>query len=116
MPNLMWRRCLTAFLLIAVLVLPRLALTQVTPQSTGLTQAAQGTGLQNACGGDPQTCVAQLIGNIIRFALGFVEVLLFLYFLYGGFLWLTSGGDTKGVDKAKIVLKNSTVGLVIIAV
>ena len=95
---------------------PLSALAAVTPGSTGLDAAAQGTGLDNACeGAEAQVCIARIVGSVITAALGFVEVLLFIYLLYGGFLWMTSGGDSEGVKKAKTMIKNAVIGLIIIA-
>lgn len=61
-------------------------------------------------GGDP----INIIGNIIQIALGLLGVLLLLYFLYAGFLWMTSGGDSGQTDKAKGYMKSAVIGLVII--
>lgn len=40
-------------------------------------------------------------------------VLLLVYIIYAGFLWMTSDGDT-GTKKAKDMIKNAVIGLVII--
>ena len=55
-----------------------------------------------------------IIGNIINIVLGFLGVLLLIYFLYAGFLWMTSGGDSTQADKAKTYIKNAVIGLIII--
>lgn len=55
-----------------------------------------------------------IIGNIINVVLGFLGIVLLFYLLYGGFLWMTSGGDSKGVDSAKAMIRNAIIGLVII--
>ncbi|MEI8360760.1 MAG: hypothetical protein WCG01_01390 [bacterium] len=55
-----------------------------------------------------------LIGDIIQGALGIVGSLTLLMFVYGGFLWLTSAGNAKAVDKGKSILLWSTIGLAII--
>ncbi len=56
----------------------------------------------------------QIVGTAINIILGFLGVLLLLYFLYAGFLWMTSGGDSTQADKAKQYIKNAIIGLVII--
>lgn len=83
--------------------------------NTGLSAAARNTGLVNACEGNAQTCIADIVGRLINVALGFIGVLLLVYFLYAGFLWMTAGGDTKKVTEAKDMIKNAVAGLVIIA-
>lgn len=55
-----------------------------------------------------------IVGTLINIVLGFLGVLLLLYFLYAGFLWMTSGGDTTQADKAKQYIKNAVIGLIII--
>ncbi|GMU25120.1 hypothetical protein KJZ71_04270 [Patescibacteria group bacterium] len=56
-----------------------------------------------------------LIGNLINAALGFVGVVLLGVLLYAGFLWMTAGGNVDQVKKAKAMITNSVVGLVIVA-
>ncbi|HEU0051499.1 MAG TPA: pilin [Patescibacteria group bacterium] len=56
----------------------------------------------------------QLLGRIINIVLGFIGVILLAFLIYAGFLWMTANGDPKAVDKAKSVLKNAAIGLVIL--
>lgn len=55
-----------------------------------------------------------VIANIIRIALGFLGIITVCLILYGGFLWMTAGGNEETIEKAKKVLTNSIIGLVII--
>ncbi|MFH1089598.1 MAG: IPT/TIG domain-containing protein [Candidatus Uhrbacteria bacterium] len=55
-----------------------------------------------------------LIANIIRVALGFVGVVAVCFVIYAGFLWTTAGGEEEKIKKAKAVMKNALIGLVII--
>lgn len=54
------------------------------------------------------------IGNIIRIILGFVGVIAIVLVLYGGFVYMTSGGEEAKVAKAKKILINSFIGLAIV--
>ncbi len=56
----------------------------------------------------------EIIGTIINVVLGFMGIVLLFYLIYGGFLWMTSGGESKGVDAAKKMIQNAIIGLVII--
>lgn len=56
----------------------------------------------------------ELIGRIIKTALGIVGALALAMFIYGGFTWLTSGGSTDKIKKGKDVLMWATIGLVVI--
>lgn len=53
------------------------------------------------------------IGTYISVILNLLGVVLLLIFLYAGFLWMTAQGDSKQVDKAKMMMRNAIVGLVI---
>ncbi|MEK7072568.1 MAG: pilin [Patescibacteria group bacterium] len=60
------------------------------------------------------TDLKQAIGQIIQIFLGFLGVLAVVLIIYAGFLWMTAGGDSAKVDKAKGYIKNAIIGIVII--
>src|SRR5271156_1815142 len=98
--------CLMASLIFAVLapVSPVLAQTTATQGiDTGL-QVAQQTGLS---GTDPRVIIAR----VIQSALGFLGVVALVLVLYGGYLWMTAGGNEVQVDSAKTLLRNALIGL-----
>lgn len=69
--------------------------------------------LQKFCPGgkcDP----AALVGGVIKAVLGIVGSIALLMFIYGGFLWLTSGGSTEKITKGKNVLTWAAIGLTVI--
>jgi hypothetical protein len=74
------------------------------------------TGLSQA-GGDAGYTVSQtlpqLIGVIIGAVFGILGVVFLILVVYAGFIWMTSAGNSKSVDKAKGMLISATVGLVI---
>lgn len=67
-----------------------------------------------AFGQEPGQELPEIIGSLINIALGFVGVILLVYLVYGGFLWMTSGGSDEGVKKAQTMIKNAIIGLVIV--
>ena len=73
--------------------------------------------LQNTgIGGNPQdagTTLPQFIGNIIRVLLGLLGIIFVVLMVYAGFLWMTARGDSKSVDKAKDIIKQAIIGLII---
>ncbi len=73
------------------------------------TKVAPAAGITNT-----SRTLPEIVGSIINVVLGFLGVLLLVYILYAGFLWMTAGGDSKKVDEAKAMLKNAVIGLVII--
>ncbi|MFZ6015553.1 MAG: hypothetical protein ACOYUZ_04340 [Patescibacteria group bacterium] len=78
---------------------------------SGLTTAASTAELSP--GGEP-TDPAIIIGRIINVALGLIGVLLLVYLIYGGFLWMTAGGSDERVKKAQTMIKNALVGIIVI--
>ena len=55
-----------------------------------------------------------LIGKVINAILGMVGSIALLMFVYGGFLWLTAGGNPEQIKKGKDVLVWASIGLVVI--
>ncbi|MEK7624795.1 MAG: LamG-like jellyroll fold domain-containing protein, partial [Patescibacteria group bacterium] len=90
------------------LVRVALAQTPATPVSLGLTSEVQ----QNI--GLASTDIRVIIAQIIRVALGFLGVLALGLMLYGGFVWMTSGGNEQKISDAKKIIINGVIGLAII--
>ncbi len=55
-----------------------------------------------------------IVGNIIRYALGFIGVILVCFVVYAGFVWMTAAGNPEKVDTAKKILINAIIGLLIV--
>ena len=64
--------------------------------------------------GLPSTDIRIIVANIIRVALGLLGFILLLIILYGGYLYMTSGGNEEQIGKAKSIFKNAIIGLAII--
>jgi len=101
------------FALIAFIMAPVLALTLATPASAQLSDGnlgiefAENLGLGNK---DPRDMAV----SIIQVILGFLAILVVILILYGGFVWLTAGGNEDKVATAKKIITSGVVGLVII--
>lgn len=59
------------------------------------------------------TDLPTLIGNLINVVLGLLGIVFVVLIIYGGVLWMTAAGGTEQIKKAKAILINSIVGLVI---
>lgn len=68
-------------------------------------QSATGLGTN-----DPVVIVATIINGVLTI-LGVVAVALIIY---GGFVWMTAGGNEENVKKARGILKAAVIGLIII--
>ena len=57
---------------------------------------------------------AKLISALIGFVLILSGLAMFLYLIYGGWQWLTSGGDKGAIEKAQGRIAAALVGLLIV--
>ena len=96
------------------ITLPLIALAQTNPNPFTTAQTNVST-VGNSAGVTNQSVdLYTIIGNVINIVLGFLGVLLLIYILYAGFLWMTAGGNEENIEKAKGYIKNAIIGLVII--
>ncbi|MBU1203385.1 Ig-like domain-containing protein [Patescibacteria group bacterium] len=58
--------------------------------------------------------IEDTVAGIINIFLGFLGILAVLIILYGGFLWMTSQGNSDKVQRAKLLIISAVIGLVII--
>ncbi len=72
----------------------------------GLEDVGSGSGLES-------TSLPTLIGNIIEIVLGLLGIVFIVLIVYAGFLWMTAGGSSDQTKKAKAILTNSIIGLII---
>ena len=59
---------------------------------------------------DPEDKITSIIGTV----LSFVGVAFLILMIYGGILWMTSQGNNDQIKKAKGILINGIIGLVIV--
>ncbi len=81
------------------------------PTEFGGTDASFGGTLDQAAGnGD----LVGLITEVMTWLFSFLGILAVLVILYGGFKWMTAGGDDDKVGEAKKLIINGIIGLIII--
>ncbi|MDZ7798635.1 MAG: Ig-like domain-containing protein [Patescibacteria group bacterium] len=56
----------------------------------------------------------EIVINIIKWVLGIVSLVAVSFLIYGGILWMTSKGNEEKIAKAKKVIVNTVIGIVII--
>ena len=54
------------------------------------------------------------IVNVINIALGFVSIIALAVIIYGGYVWMTSGGIPQRIALAKKILLSAVIGFIII--
>lgn len=62
----------------------------------------------------PKTDLMDVIGNVIQWVLGFLGLIATIFIIVGGFQWMTSAGDEEKIAKAKKLMTNGIIGLVIV--
>jgi len=102
------QKIVTAIAIVCVFVFGFFVAQDVLAQvDTGLQEVGEATGLGST---DPRI----IAGRIIQYFLGFLGVIALILILYGGFIYMTSGGEEEKVGKAKKYIINAIIGLVII--
>ncbi len=81
------------------------------PNSTGLTNTATAAGYDTG-----KTDLVTMIGTIINAALGLIGLVLMILIVISGIMWMIAGDVPANVQKAKDMMKNAIIGVVIIAI
>ena len=82
---------------------------------SGLTAATDkgfGDGSANSHG--LETDVPTAIGKIVGVGLAFIGTLFLILIIYGGFVWMFARGNEQEVEKAKNLITQAVIGLVIV--
>jgi len=82
--------------------------------SSVLAQDANLQAVGQAAGIATETSLATYIGRVLQVIFGLLGVIVLLLIIYGGFIWMTAGGDPDKVNKAKKIIYNAIIGLIII--
>ena len=56
----------------------------------------------------------EVIGRVVKYIMGFVGTIALVTFMYGGILWLISGGREAYVDKGRDTMVWSAIGMVVV--
>lgn len=92
-----------------LLSFPAIVSAQISPDDTGV----HDTGIE-VYGTKPPS-IGEFVGsNIINPIFAVSGTIFLALFIYGGLLWMTAAGKNEQVEKAKKMLVNSVIGLIII--
>jgi hypothetical protein len=88
-----------------------------TTKDTGVTEAANKAGYQTnlACANAPGGCIPAYAGTIVNALSGLFGAYFFVLILYGGFLYMTAGGEAAKTTKARQTIVNAIIGMLIVA-
>ncbi|MFA6486252.1 MAG: Ig-like domain-containing protein [Candidatus Magasanikbacteria bacterium] len=93
---------------------PTVALAQGLPTTTAGEVVQEGLQVIQEPLGLPATDIRIIIARVIRVALSLIGIIMLCLILYGGFLWMTAGGNDEQIGQAKKVIRNAVIGLAII--
>lgn len=106
-------------LLVQILLSPQLTVAQSNTNQTCDELRKQ---FQNAGGTDvistlPQYCsTGQIYTKFLNFALYAVGIVAVIYAIYGGYIYMTSGGNAAQTKKGRDILLWSIIGLIVVVV
>jgi uncharacterized membrane protein YwzB len=92
-----------------VLLLPAAAFAQLSAGKTHLDDVGD-----VVTAGGQETSLPKLVGNLINVLLSVLGIVFVVLVVYAGFLYMTASGEEDNVKKAKKLLAQSVIGLVII--
>ena len=81
---------------------------------SGLSKTADKMGYAESSAGTARLTLSQKIGRIIQAVLASVGVLFLILTVYGGVTWMLSRGNEQQAAKAKSILTNAIIGLIIV--
>ena len=82
---------------------------------TGLNESAgQVTAYSDQLANPDDNFLATKAGQIISIALSFVGALFFILMIYAGILWMTAAGNEQQISKAKGLLINAIIGIIVV--
>ena len=82
---------------------------------SGLKNAAEPTyAIKDGPGDTPQGALLAVANNSLKLVLGILGTIAVILVIYAGYLWLTAGGNDENIKKAKLILKQTLFGLIIV--
>ncbi|MFA6522000.1 MAG: hypothetical protein WCT24_00150 [Patescibacteria group bacterium] len=106
-------RKLLAIFGMTALLLPSICFAQIEMNEIGLTETGTGIYGTNTTSMDIGTFIGT---RIISPLLALLGVIFLVLVIYAGFMWMTAGGETAAVKKAKDILTNAVIGLVLVII
>lgn len=79
-----------------------------------LVEVAVDKHLPGATPGDPSAAFGLLLGQVLNIALIAGTIAVFFFLLLGGIEWITAGGDSAKITKAREKITNAIIGLVVL--
>ena len=88
-------------------------LVQASGMVNSLTSTADSGGFKTSKE-DDEYRLSMIVGFVIQAFLGLLGVIFIVLIIYSGYNWMTAGGDSEKVQKAKNTLSQAIIGLIIV--
>ena len=100
-------------LLVAYILVPSIALA-ANPLNNNplLNGVADGAGFNTDV--NPDTIFTETLGTVVFTIVSFLGILFIILIIYGGYVWMMARGNDSDVDKAKKIIKDAIIGLVVL--
>ncbi|MFA6421919.1 MAG: hypothetical protein WCV92_00745 [Candidatus Buchananbacteria bacterium] len=105
-----YKTIVTSLVLMAFLAVPMVTSATIQEQ-VNINLTNTGLGTTGNLGDKP---LIDTIGNIIIVVLGFLAVVFILFIIYAGFLWLLAQGDETKIKKAKAIIIQGIIAVIVI--
>ncbi|MCK5060944.1 hypothetical protein KAR28_00170 [Candidatus Parcubacteria bacterium] len=57
---------------------------------------------------------AEIVGQVIKILLSLLGIVFLILLIYGGYIWMTDRGEEKQATKARDIIRNAIIGLIIV--
>ncbi len=108
---------ISVVILISFLLAPHQTIIQAAPEDFGiegeygLKPVAKEAGFKV---GEAAPKPEEVIGNVIGRDLGCVGGIFLIVVIFGGLLWMTAGGNEEKIKKAKSIIVNGIIGIIVV--
>lgn len=107
-------RLATTGVLLTIVLTPLIAIAQQSGTleaeiGNQFVEAAQGAGA-----GQGEGEIEVVVARIIRVSLSLLGIIMVALLVYGGYLWMTAGGNEEQITKAKQIIRNAIIGIAIV--
>lgn len=83
-------------------------------EESGLSKTGEGLGYSKEMLSGGEYMLPLKIGNVIEVVLAFVGVLFLILMIYGGYIWMMARGNEQETEKAKKIIQNALIGIVVV--
>ncbi|MDD4900988.1 MAG: hypothetical protein PHS62_02655 [Patescibacteria group bacterium] len=105
------KKIMLSVCLVVLLLLPQLVLAGNNPPLNVLDNVAASTGPYAQANNDT---LVSIVGNVVGIALGLIGIVFLGLMLFAGYNWMTAQGDEEKVGKAKSIIIQTIIGIIII--